>query len=340
MRLVIVGAGALGTLVAARLHHHGSDVTLVEPSAARRARIADGVAIRGFRRLDGPTAPPVVAAEALPADADAILLCVPAAAAAAAVASIAGRLPRHPPLLSLVGGLDGLELARAWPGETILGVTNLEVRTDDRGDPETGFHNFTWLGNLEATETDAMRALQHELAWLAPTLTTKVIAGMLWSKAIFELEAALPVLAGAAPRAFYDDDRHLDLAAELVGEGIAVALAHGPMPIAFDFFDPNLVPATTPGEVGTRRSWMRHCWQRHEQFRVGAPAPFSEPAGLGALLAPDHPDGELPLVVGQLRRAAGDGGVATPRLDALAAWLATAATHRPAIVAALEAAAP
>lgn len=339
MRVTIVGAGALGTLIAARLRHHGGDVTLIEPAAARRERVGRGVVVRGFRRLETPVTPAVAAPGRLPDGTEAVLLCVPAGVAVDAAKELAAGAASHPPLLSLVGGLANLELPAAWPGETILGVTNLEVRNDPNGDPETGFHNFTWLGNLEASETDAMRALQHELAWLSPTLTTKVIAGMVWSKAIFELEAALPVLAGASPRAFYDDDRHLDAAAELVREGIAVACAHGPMPIAFDFFDPNLVLAETAGELGTRRAWMRHCWQRHEQFRVGAPAPFTEPAGLGALLDPGHPDGELATVIAQLRREATRGGVATPRLDALDAWLRDG-PGRPDVVTALEAAVP
>jgi len=339
MRLTIVGAGALGTLIAARLSHHGGDVTLMEPSSARRERLGRGVVVRGFRRFDAPVTPPAVAPGDLPDGTDAVILCVPARVAADVTRDLAARTSSHPPLLSLVGGLVGLELPTLWPGETVLGVTNLEVRSDRSGDPETAFHNFTWLGNLGASETDAMRALQHELAWLSPTLTTKVIAGMVWSKAVFELEASLPVLAGAAPRAFYDDERHLDAAADLVREGIEVARAHGPMPIAFDFFDPNLVLAETPGEVGTRRAWMRHCWQRHEQFRVGAPAPFTEPAGLGALLDPSHPDAELATVVAQLRREGERGGVATPRLDALDAWL-RAAPGRPDVVTALEAAAP
>jgi len=339
MRVTIVGAGALGTLIAARLRHHGGDVSLIEPSAVRRERVGQGVVVRGFRRLETPVVPAVAPPGALADGTEAVLLCVPARVAADATKELAAAAASHPPLLSFVGGLANLDLPALWPGETVLGVTNLEVRSDPGGDPETGFHNFTWLGNLVASETDAMRALQHELAWLSPTLTTKVIAGMVWSKAIFELEAALPVLAGAAPRAFYDDDRHLDAAAELVREGIAVARAHGPMPIAFDFFDPNLVLAETPGELGTRRAWMRHCWQRHEQFRVGAPAPFTEPAGLGALLDPGHPDGELATIVEQLRRQGAQGGLMTPRLDALDSWLRSG-PDRPDVVTALEAASP
>lgn len=322
MRTVIVGAGALGTLIAARLHHHGSDVTLVERDPARRARVANGIRVRGFWRIEEHLAPKIVAPEATPGDADLIVLCTPARTLEATVAELAATLTTHPPLLVLTGGLAPLRIDRAWPGETILGVTNLEVRLDPDGDPETGFHNFTWLGNLAATETDAMRAVQHELVWLAPTLTTKAIVAMIWSKALFSVEAALPSLAGASPRSFYSHDHHLDLAAEISREGIAVATDHGTMPIAFDFYDPNLLLADTPGEIGTRRAWMRHCWIRHEQFRMGAPAAFHEPAGIGALLRHDHPDAELALIVEQLRNAARAVGRAVPRVDALAGVLA------------------
>jgi 2-dehydropantoate 2-reductase len=339
MRTVIVGAGALGTLIAARLHHHGSNVTLIERDAARRARVEHGIQVRGFRRIDAQLPLKVAAPEAIPTDADAIVLCTPARTLEATVEGLAAALPSHPPLLVLAGGLTPLRIEHAWPAETILGVTNLEVRLDQDGNPETGFHNFTWLGNRVASETEAMRALQHELAWLAPTLTTKAIVGMVWSKALFSIEAALPVLAGESPSTFYAADRHLDLAADLSREGIAVASDHGSMPIAFDFFDPNLLLADTPGEIATRRAWMRHCWIRHEQFRVGAPVGFHEPAGIGALLSRDHRDGELALIVEQLRQAAAAVGRAVPRLDALAALIAGGLAGAAAI-ARLEAAAP
>jgi ketopantoate reductase len=322
MRYVIIGAGALGTLIAARLARHDADVRLVEPDAQRRARIERGVTIGGYYR--GPAVTPSVAEPGAATEADALLLCVPPSEVDAGLTSAAEQFPSAPPLVSFVGGIDQIQRAHAWPGETVFAVTNLEVRLDGDGDPETGFHNFTWLGNLDATETDAMRQVQHDLAWVGPMLTTKVIHGMTWSKAVYLLEAALPPLIGATPLDFYGERRHREAAAEIVREGLAIAAAHGVTPIAFDFFDPNLYAARTPGERAALDAWMLHAWQRHEQYRVGSPATFTEPAGIAWSLAPDNPTEELTGLLADLGRQAATAGLATPRLDRLETLVATA----------------
>ena len=318
MRYVIIGAGALGTLIAARLAHHDMDVHLVERRPERRDRVQAGVEVTGFYR--GPrTTPSVSDWDDLDPRADVLLLCTGPADTERAVAQAAERFTGHPPLVSFVGGVDGVDTVASWPGEHVIAVSNLEVRLDGAGNPETGFHNFTWLGNLSATETDAMRLVQRDLAWIGPILTTKVIHGMVWSKAIYLIEAALPGIVGQAPIDFYGVARHREAAAEIVREGISIARAHGVTPIAFDFFDPNLYGASTPGERGTLDAWMHHAWQRHEQFRVGAPVSFTEPAGAGWSLDPRNPTQELGGLLADLRRRGAEANVATPRLDALAA---------------------
>jgi 2-dehydropantoate 2-reductase len=316
MHYTIIGGGALGSLIAARLHHHGTPVAVVEADARRRDRLRAGVTVTGFWR--GPnTKPPVHAWEDTPDETDVLLLCVSPADVGKALEQAVRRFAGRPALVSFVGGVEQVDRIGSWPGETILGVTNLEVRLDNAGNPETGFHNFTWLGNLTATETDMMRQVQHDLAWLAPTLTTKVIHGMVWSKAVFLTEASLPAIVGMLPRDFYALSAHIEAAADLVREGLAVARAAGVTPIAFDFFDPNLYAASTPGERRTLESWIRHAWQRHEQFRVGAPVSFSDPAGIGWSLDPRNPTGELAGLLAELRRAGAANGTATPRLDTL-----------------------
>jgi len=317
MRYTIIGAGALGTLLGARLHHHGVDVELIDTDPARLERLARPVAVRGYRLGPATTLRALGWDDAQPKR-DALLLCVPPGAVPAALERARATFADGATMVAFSGGIDVLTQLAAWPGERVHAVTNLEVRLNADGEPETGFHNFTWLGNLEASETDAMRAVQRDLVWVGPTLTTKVIEGMVWSKAVFELEAALPVLAGVAPADVFDTDAGVVAGAELVREALHVAQANGVEPIAFDFFDPNLYHATTAGERATLHAWMRHCWQRHEQFRVGASDTFTEPAGLGWSLDPRNPASELGTLIAQLRAAASSAGHAAPRLERLA----------------------
>lgn len=316
MQYTIIGAGALGSLIAARLHHHGVEVEVIDEDAARLERLGRPVSVRGYR-LGPPTLLPAVGWDAAGRDPTAVFLCVPPNRVEDAIAKGRETFRSEAPLVLFAGGIDVLDQATAWSGPCVHAVANLEVRLNGDGEPETGFHNFVWLGNREASETDTMRQVQHDLAWVAPTLTTKVIVGMVWSKAVFELEAALPVLAGVAPKDFYEREDAVSVAADLVREALGVAEAAGVTPIAFDFFDPNLYHVRTAGERATLSAWIRHAWSRHEQYRVGASDAFTEPAGLGWSLDPRNPAQELGTLLEQFRERARALRLPTPILDRL-----------------------
>jgi ketopantoate reductase len=306
------------------LSHHGVDVELIDKDADRLERLDRPIAVRGHR-LGPATKLRAVAWDHATEGADVLLVCVPVEQLGDAL-SRAVTITAGGAVVVFSGGLDALEEIDVWPGERIHAVTNLEVRLNDDGEPEAGFHNFTWLGNAEGTESDVMRALQHDLAWIGPTLTTKVVVGMRWSKLVYELEAALPVLAGVPPHEFFGDPAAMSVAIELVREALTVAGDAGASPVAFDFFDPHLYPTTTDGERHTLEAWIRHAWQRHEQYRVGAPEGFTEPAGLAWSLDPRNPSAELPSLVDQLRRHAEPRARPTPLLDRLAALARGGAT--------------
>ena len=315
MDYTIVGGGALGALLAHRLHTRGLEVRVIEPDAERRRVLASGYPVTGY--FDAPAAPVAVGAwDDVGPTPRALFLCVPPAHTATALAQARAAFAETP-LVTFVAGVAHLEEVRGWRAEVIHAVSNVEVRLDGAGHPETGFHNFTWLGNPAATETELMRAVQRDLAWLGPTLTSKVIEGLVWSKAVFHVEAALPVLFGQGARAFYDDGDRIAIAAELVREALAVAAAAGATPQAFDFFDPNLYATRTAGERSTLEAWVRHCWQRHEQFRVGVDAAFTEPAGLGWSLDPANAESCFPDVLAGLIERGRAHGVATPGLARL-----------------------
>lgn len=131
MRVVVLGAGAIGCLLAARLHRARHEVLLV-------GREADVVAIRLHGvRVEGPDggAYDVPAVDALTAglSTEALLLAVKTPDLNAAGEEIARRLDPIPPILVLQNGLDvELDLLRALEaagGSTVPGTVTRAVNS-------------------------------------------------------------------------------------------------------------------------------------------------------------------------------------------------------------------
>ena len=318
---VIVGAGALGSLLAAHLATNGVEVVLVDESERRRAQIEDaGVRVVGYK--DVPACRPAVAsmgelARKAGDRVGAAVLAVPPRDVVQALEGLRDTVHHDTPLLSLVGGLGHIEDVSAWEGETVLGVANLEARLDASGYVEAAFHNFIWLGNLTSTLTPAIERMQRDFAWVGPTLTTKAIRGMHWGKALYALESSLPAFVGAPPAEFFADEANRDIAVAIVREGIRIADTVSVTPIAFDFFDPNLYRATTAGERAALHVWIDHAWRRHEQFRLGATYDFPATCGLSWAMSPENPRAELGALLEDFRRNARAASADTPLLSAL-----------------------
>src|SRR2546430_13733289 len=58
-----------------------------------------------------------------------------------------------------------------------------------RRPPRSTLFPYTTL--FRSTSSDRLLRLQTSLSWVAPTLVTKVVAGMVWSKALYSLEVAI-----------------------------------------------------------------------------------------------------------------------------------------------------
>ena len=317
----IIGAGALGSLLAAHLVTNGVDVLLVDESDRRRAQIESaGVRVVGCK--DVPTCrldivPMSGLAQRTRKRVGTAVLAVPPRNVSPTLERLREAVRPDTPLLSLVGGLGHIENISAWAGETVLGVVNLEARLDPSGNVEAAFHNFLWLGNLASTLTPEMRRMQRDLAWAGPTLTTKAILGMLWGKALYALESSLPAFVNVRPAEFFADKANRNVAVAVVREGIRIADALGVTPIAFDFFDPNLYRASNAGEFSTLHVWIDHAWQRHEQFRFGAAYDFPATCGLSWAMSPENPRTELGALLEDFQHRAREAGVDAPSLDAL-----------------------
>ena len=322
MKYIVLGTTPTACVMAAYLSKHDIDVTLVDSPGERLDAIGqNGITLTGFRG-DMHTAVSVqdlAGLGALPPS-SCVLVCDHPATAQARVELL---LPSAAPdtlFVTFVGSLVSLKLLDAIGAERALaGVANFEARIRDDSVVETDFHNFIWLGEIDGTHSERLDRIQNALSWVAPAFLTRVIKGMIWSKAIYSIEAALAALVDASPMDVYGNPLHRRLAAAFVRENIALADAHGTEPIAFDFFDPNLYRAANPGEGEVTDVWIKNAWMRHEQFRVGLDDEFPAQVGLGWQLSPANPKQEATKLFDELLEYAQAYGVSLPLTRELSA---------------------
>lgn len=160
-RIVIVGAGAMGCLFAARLAEGGADVTLVDVDAARLAVLArDGIELgddSGTRRV------PVKAALAgtLQGPVDLVMLFTKSMHSRSAAASVAHLASAATLALTLQNGLGNAEaLAEVFtPARVAMGVTDFPA--DLHGPASVVSHGagHIWLGACEPGEPEAIATL-------------------------------------------------------------------------------------------------------------------------------------------------------------------------------------
>jgi 2-dehydropantoate 2-reductase len=225
MRVGVIGLGAIGGVVAARLLRRPVDGEIVALAAGRSAQ---AIARSGLR-VDGeaPVATPRVS-EKLPADLapyDLALLCTRTDAMDAALASAAPLLARDGAIVCLQNGLPEERAARIVGPQRVLGAVigwSASMRTP--GEYEiTGGGKFTLGGS-----SPRLREAQQLLARAFPVKLTANLAGARWSKlamncalstlgAISGLDFGGLAASGAARR----------VAVRAIREAVAVARAKG-----------------------------------------------------------------------------------------------------------------
>ncbi len=228
-KVVVVGAGAMGCLFAARLALAGADVTVVDVDRARIARIAE----EGIHLHDasGDHAVRVGACLAGEADrADLVILFTKAMHSRAAIASVAHLADGNCCALTLQNGLGNAEaIAEIFPAANVLvGVTDWPADFAPPNGVSAHGEGHVWLGAFrpegEAAAIAAVGLLnaagmgaQHDGAVLAA----------IWEKAAFN--AALNALSTIlnVPVGGLDTPDGRSIAMAVIDETIAVAAASG-----------------------------------------------------------------------------------------------------------------
>jgi 2-dehydropantoate 2-reductase len=135
MRILVVGAGAIGGYFGGRLKAAGRDVTFLV-RARRAAQLAKtGLVIRSPLGDANLPAPPIVSADALREPFDLILLSCKAYDLASAVDSFAPAVGPNTAILPLLNGMDHMDMlaARFGPGAVLGGLCVISSTLDAEG---------------------------------------------------------------------------------------------------------------------------------------------------------------------------------------------------------------
>ena len=220
MKIAIIGAGAIGTLVAGYLAKEGSDVTLVGKRKNVSAIKKNGLIIEGVR---GRTAVPVKVTDKLEKGADSVILAVKTQDIASTISDNIQVL-KDVPVLTVQNGVRAEErLSEFIPREKIIssvvlfGVTYLE--------PGRVVHNFEgdWLiGKAFVRNDEEVEAIRNLLSNAFTVRVTEGIRGMKWVKLFLNLNNCLPALTGKSMQETFSHPEICKVSIRLLHEALMI----------------------------------------------------------------------------------------------------------------------
>lgn len=232
MRIVVLGAGAIGSLFGGLLAKSGSDVTLVGRPPHTAAIRRKGLRVSGLTQ-----ARVRVAAETRAPEGDLVLLTVKSYDTARALRAI--RLSREGAVLTLQNGLGNAEqVARRFgSGRTLAGVTSCGALLTGPGHVVHTGRGPTVVGALDSRSILSPREVAQLLRRAGlPTEVSRNIRTELWRKMVVNAAInPLTALTGVQNRAVAGQPGLRRLAAAVVEEAARVARARkislGPDPL-------------------------------------------------------------------------------------------------------------
>lgn len=226
MRIAIVGAGAIGCFLAARLSAAGHDVTLVGRDEQVAAIARDGLLLT---EVSGEQKRYVLRAQQrLEAEPDIALLTVKTQDVAEACQQIAPALGRAP-VVAMQNGLEGDRIAAGILGREAVMGTVVMCATSYLQPGAVSVQFAGWLivgepfGDVRARTREVAAALGAGL----PTYVSRHLTRTRWSKLVYNLNNGLSAATGMTLPEIARTPDGVRLSVRLMREGYAVARAAG-----------------------------------------------------------------------------------------------------------------
>lgn len=221
MRIAVIGAGALGSVLGSLLWRAGEDVVLVGRAAHVAAIRAAGLNVEGV--AGGFNATPH-AEERLSARPELALLTVKMQDVVTALRDNAALL-EDVPIVVLQNGLRGEALAATVVPvrQLVSGVVALHAQYLAAGHVVLLHSEGLLIGRPDGRKDEVVERVRAVLDKAVPTSITTNIRGARWTKLIVNLSHVLPALCDASSKHVYKDPFLRALAVGLMREGSAVA---------------------------------------------------------------------------------------------------------------------
>jgi 2-dehydropantoate 2-reductase len=232
MEYVVVGAGAIGGTVGARLARNGHGVLLCDADADHVAAInRDGLTIEGPVEQFTVRAP-AVTPEALPDRLETVLLAVKAHHTGAAMAEVAPRVAEDGYVVSLQNGVNWPAIADAVGADRTVGaLVNFGADYLAPGRIFVGGTGAFAVGELDGRPSERVDRLARDLGAQA----SANVLGLLWAKEAYGAMLFATAVSDLAIADALAEPRYRRLFVRLAEEVLEVAPV---APEAFDGFDP------------------------------------------------------------------------------------------------------
>ena len=249
MKFLIWGAGAIGGTVGAYLARAGHDVTVVDQVAEHVAAIkSNGIQITGpidTFRVEVPAFTPAELSGTYPV----ILLCTKAQHTREAALALVPHLAEHGYVVSVQNGLNEILIAEIAGSERTVGAfVNFGADYLEPGLIHFAGRGAVVLGEIDGQVIPRIQALHRAfLDFDENAIVTNNIWGYLWSKLAYGAMLFVTALTNDSIADALADPAYRSTYAAIAREVLAVALAVGVEPEAFNGFDPNaFLPGTDP----------------------------------------------------------------------------------------------
>jgi 2-dehydropantoate 2-reductase len=262
MKTLIVGAGALGGIIGARLLAAGGDVSL----ATRNAKAAEEIKASGLRvtGVGGDLSTEAgdvtrLADYSVPGTFDLIILATKAQDAVEVAPSLVRLLAPKGTLLPIQnGGVSQMLASQVGDRWVLGGISNLTGTMLRTGLYEQTNDGYLLIGELAGGESDRSHRVSQWLNRAVNVRVTPNFQGAFWSKLLLNCSVTtIGAIAGLTMRAYIDRPEGRELFRRTYDEALSVALASGVRP------EKMLVDPIPPGRDGRNSSgeayslWLR-----------------------------------------------------------------------------------
>lgn len=225
MRIAVLGAGAMGGVIAALLHRAGHDLEVTARGAGLDAIRERGIRLSGAW---GDHVAEVAAGTTLSRAPELAIVATKAMDAAAAVQANAALLDGVP-VVVVQNGLGGLEaVAAELPRSAVIGALSLIAATYRApGEVVVTAPAGTWLGVIGTNDTSAAQAAADVLGQAIPVTVADDFEGARWTKLVINHVNALPAITGLSVQEVIGHPDLRRIMAASMREAVRVAVALG-----------------------------------------------------------------------------------------------------------------